>query len=149
MSVDTVSVRQRVIENMCATLLDSGLVDDVTDDELPRYEKARKGWVFEGDEDERIQDTKYVTADLLLFVHTTYEFDANDPHRQPRRIGREILAQHQNLFVKDHERGGYAFNTVPAGNSIGVAEPAPTTRGIVESRWRITYRRARLNAYER
>lgn len=143
------SIRQRIISNVVATLRGSGLVLEAEDGEPADYTEGKfpRAWVIEGDEDATTNGApvgKYV-CNLSVVVQIAFAFDSRNSNEKLFPKGRALLASVQALMVEDIKRGGSAFLTIEAGNSIGKVDGTEKSIGVLTTFWAVRYFRSIFN----
>lgn len=137
------SHRAQIVAYVRQKLVSSGYARGATD--APPGEYVLKGpdwsWVFEGYEvksDLRKLHNK-TERTLELHIHRTYTYRPDDEVRGLNPTGRELLAQQQELIMRDYQLGGLAWLTEEGGNGIGVPVGTEKPLGILATVWLVHY----------
>lgn len=145
-----VSIRQRIVTNIVDTIKGAGLVRGVEDAEPWDYTKVPLpyAWVIEGVEtvDAGLLESRAECV-LRVLVQIAFPFSSSDAQRTLYRTGRRLLAEMQELMMRDLRRGGFAFLTLEAGNSIGSLEASEKPVGVLTTEWDVKYHRRNNDPY--
>lgn len=145
-----VSVRQRIISDVVSTVQASGLVRGVEDSEPWNYLAVPLpyAWVVEGYESIALEnlDSK-ADCRLSVLIQVAFPFASNDAQRTLYRVGRRLLADVQELMMRDYSRGGWAFFTRETSNSIGSLEASEKQVGILTCEYEVQYHRNNRDPY--
>jgi len=145
-----ISIRQRIIADVVQTVQGSGLVRGVEDAEPWNYLTVPLpyAWVVEGGEFVSLENLdSRADCRLTVLVQIAYPFASNDAQRTLYRVGRRLLADMQELLMRDYTRGGWAFFTREVNNAIGTLEASERPIGILTTEWEVNYHRNNRDPY--